>query len=364
MMIFLLLIIALYTSKNEVHESLRTNVKLYTQVQLTNDYPWLFGDHNEQPRTGEEIITIENCQLESKELLWPAKELFILHLHSISLKNPFDLSPIPLVQHLFLQSLDHNPAAVLKLCKFPPAIIELYFDKDAVRFIKFIQADRFAVNVERIQIHLDTFQSLLDYEREKIMKKLGQLLNINHIEMKNSMIQLHGFLMLNVKIVAHGKPSAKKRSVPKAATNLKLYNGEQMKNEYPWLYDNTRAKTMDPLDKQISISDCKMESAFIVWPPNRAISSLHLTFVELIDPFDLSAILWVENLTLQALDFNSAGILRKCKFPQRISTLYFADEAVLMIKFIEQTNFAGTIEYIKIHKPTMDNLHAEEQKKK
>jgi len=173
-MILFLLMIVLYGSKQIDDASKTPELKLYTLVELTSNYPWLFDDAAEQSRTKERSVTITNCRFDSQFLLWPVMELRKLLFMSVSLRDPFDLSPIPLVHDLLFQSFDHNPADIIKQSKFPPVIINLTFGKDAVRFIKFIQTENFA-SVECIRIHAETLLHCSGVEADKILKKTREV---------------------------------------------------------------------------------------------------------------------------------------------------------------------------------------------
>jgi len=173
MLIYVFLIIALYGSKIELEQ------KLYTGVELIKDYPWLFDETVRSPfssKQEEKSINIGDCRFESKSLLWPAHELFRLHLWSVTLEDPFNLSKIPLINNLFFHSLDHNDPEILKKCKFPPTIINLTFGKDALLFIKFVRVENFAKKVEHIRIHKESLKNLSKHEDNKIAKKTWYLI--------------------------------------------------------------------------------------------------------------------------------------------------------------------------------------------
>jgi len=366
-MIFFLLIIFLYGSNIE-SQDMAVNL-FYTLTDLTTDYPWLFDNATEQAMLGEKSITIEHCRLKNKYILWPAKELTQLHFCSISLEDPLDLHSIPLIKYLSFSALDHNPAAILKKNKFPPLVMELTFGEQAVRIIKFIEPENFVVRVECVKIHKETYNNFLDYEKNKIKANLNKLLQVDLDRIE--MIEDSGFFVLHARRYTSGSLNEKKVLAEVGSIsnlNLPLYNGEKIKKDYSWLYDTTVMPKMSDCrmdngcERKIIVRDCKMESKSIVWP-SIEIFMFHLDFVSLVDPFDLSSIPVIDYLTLQALDSNSAQILRECKFPQVIFELRFDEGAVRMINFIRPENFAVSVEYIKIYKPTVATLLTHERNK-
>jgi len=350
-MIYFLMIIVLYGSQIEKEQ------KLYTGVELTKDYPWLFDETREKPKAEEKSIYIKHCRFESKSVFWPAHDLFNFLFYSVTLEDSFNLSRIPFITNLFFHSLDHNDPEILKKCKFPPIITNLNFGKDAVQFIKFIRAENFAKKVDRVDIHKESFKKLSKHDSEKVAKKLGTLLKINPIHMINNMEDDGEFFNVNVKhyhSVGDVPFSEEKKLIPQVNCEIKVYNGIMIREEYPWLYTNEYPWLST--DKTIHLSDGRMESKTIIWPP-MSLFMLHLSDLTLVDPFNFATIPKIEFLTLQNLDSNRAQILKNCIFPRAIFELRFDEHAVKMINYIEPKNFADSVMFIKIHIPTWRNFH-------
>jgi hypothetical protein len=308
-------------------------------------------------------ISFMNLQLKSRVVIWPTTDIFSIRFFHVTFIEPFDLSSIPLIQNLFFHSFDHNPVNIIKQSKFPPVIINLTFGKDAVHFIKFIQTENFATTVDRIRIHAETLLNYPKVETDKILKKLGKLLAINLQHMLTHRVKEKAkFYEVDVYNYKCHQSIKKEPIHTQLNSEVKLYNGETMKREYPWFCDSNQIMTMAEPDKQITIRDGSLENGSIIWPPTH-FYSIHLDHVLLIDPFDLSVVPQVDFLILRALDHNSPKILRQCKFPPKVFELRFDEDAVRMIKYIEPENFLTSVVFIKIHEPTFIKLIKYEQNK-
>jgi len=131
-----------------------------------------------------------------------------------------------------------------------------------------------------------------------------------------------------------------------------------LENEFPWLFDDTKAKSI--WDKKVLLADRHIEGTSLLWPA-KAITTFDVNNVVFVNPFDLSTIPSVEAFFLEAVNHNSPSILGECKFPATISELCFQNDSLKIIKALQPKNFAAQIKYINIHKQNLKNVPEDEK---